>query len=356
MSELLVRQGLSEDWDRLATPRATTLSARWIKLAESRYGGKMQTFALTDENDRIEVALCGAVVHEPGVNRRMDPYRILVGEAVDDGLLADGPHPWHGRRTVDVYPCLHLMFPNYETAPVGCRTGDAAAITTFLDGLVEYARSWRLRSLVATYLRPDCDTFLDGMRSAGWTVATLTQRCDLKIHWPDFDGYLASLPSRRRVKVRRELRELGEKKVELTERRIGPEEPELVTLRCQLTEKYSGRADPGKEAALLDRVRTYFEPNNLLVFEARRGGTLLGFTLFVRDGAHWTALLTGTDYTSPVSQLSYFATCFYQPAARAPTLGIKAIAYGFGAWQAKRLRGCHLGPVHIAVRDIKGDM
>jgi len=352
VGELVVRQGLSADWDRLAMPRAPTLSTRWIKLVENRYDGPMQTFALLDDG-QMAIAMCGAVLGEPGANRRMDPYRILVGEAVGDGLLTNGPHPWLGRAIGEVYPCLHLMFPNYETAPVGSLTRDADTTRTFLDLLVEYARARDLRSVVATYLRPDCTTLLDVMRGAGWLVAPMTDRCDLEVGWTDFDGYLASLQSKRRIAVQRELRDLEEKQVELTERRLEADEPEIVALRCQLTQKYGGHADPAKETALLARVRKFFDPKDLLVFEARRRERLHGFTMFVRDDAHWTAFLTGTDYTNPAAQLSYFATCFYQPAARAPRVGVEAIAYGFGAWQAKRLRGCRLRPVHIAVRRIE---
>jgi len=345
--------GLPDDWDRRAAPSAPTLRASWIRLVEGRLGAPLRTFALHDGGDRLGVALCGTVLSAPGVNRRMDPYMMLTGQSRDDGLLPDGPHPWLGIPIEDLFPCLLLMFPNYETAPAGYQARVPAALAEFIAALTDWAADSGVRSLAATYLRPDCGELLDVLRAEGWLVAIMTQRCDTDVVWRDFDGYLAGFPSKRRIVIRRELRALAELDVELGERRLAAvDERELLALRCQLVGKYGGRPDAAKEAGLLDRLRAEFDAKDLLVVEAHRERRLLGFTLFVRDGEHWPALMTGSDYTNPAARLSYFATCYYRPAALAPGLGIRTISYGMGSWQAKKLRGCRLRPVHVAARRI----
>jgi predicted N-acyltransferase len=179
-------------------------------------------------------------------------------------------------------------------------------------------------------------------------VVELAARCDLRVTWDSFDGYLAGLPSKRRIAVRRELRALADLGVTVTERTLHGEEPGLVRLRCQLVAKYGNRPDPAKEAAFLDRVRTGFAPGEVSVFEAVRGGTVLGFGLFVRDGDTWVPVLTGTDYADPASRLTYFATLFYRPAELAPGRGVRLIPYGLGSWAAKQARGCRPSPLHAA--------
>jgi hypothetical protein len=150
--------------------------------------------------------------------------------------------------------------------------------------------------------------------------------------------------------VRGELRALAARGVRIVERPLRDEELELARLRGNLIGKYGGPPDLDREARGLAALRAAFGDDDLRVFEAGRAGKTLCFGLFVRDGSHWTGLMTGSDYADPDSSLTYFATFFYQPAAAAPGHGIDRISYGIGSLEAKRLRGCTLRPLYAAYR------
>jgi hypothetical protein len=112
--------------------------------------------------------------------------------------------------------------------------------------------------------------------------------------------------------------------------------------------KYANTPDPAKEAAFLARVRATFAPDEISVFEAVRGDTVLGFSLFIQDGDVWMPMATGSEYGDPASRFTYFATLFYRPAELAAQRGVRLIPYGLGSWAAKRARGCRLSPLYAA--------
>ncbi|MEV4114741.1 GNAT family N-acetyltransferase [Nonomuraea sp. NPDC049695] len=180
-------------------------------------------------------------------------------------------------------------------------------------------------------------------------MAPLTHRCDLNVTWHDLTGYLERMPRKRRGEVRRELRALSSRGVRVIRRALTDDESALARMRSQLVGKYGRTPSPEREQAFLTGVRAVFDPAELLVFEAYEDTHPLGFALFARDGPEWTALLTGTDYTRSQAGLTYFATCFYEPAAAAPELGITSIAYGLGAVRAKTSRGARARPVYAAM-------
>lgn len=344
---LRVRGWPDEQWAETSRGAPPTVTPRWINLAPTRLPGEFTTFTLAGP-DAPAVGIGGVVMESVFGNDRIDPYAILSGRSAHQGLALHGPYPWRGLEPAQVYPCLLLMFPHYECLPVGPAAGSVAACAELVRELVRWARERGVRSVVFEYLTPEAAALVTALREAGFTLVELASRCDLEVRWDSFESYLALLPSKRRIVVRRELRALADLGVRVSEGSLEEHESELVRLRCQLVAKYGNRVDPAKEAAFLERVRTRFAPDEVSVFTARRDGALLGFGLFIREGEYWVPLLTGTDYTDPASRLTYFATLFYRPVELAPARGVKIIPYGLGSWAAKRLRGCRLNPLYAA--------
>nr|WP_244177055.1 GNAT family N-acetyltransferase [Streptomyces albus] len=343
-----VRTGVADDWDEhLGSGAPATLSRRWITLAEGRIPGGARTLELS-RGEGPSVALVGGPVDEPTGHVRFDPLRVLSGGSTGEGVVEHGPHPWKGLSADRVFPCCLLMFPNYETAPVGPDARDPAAARAYVDGLIGWCRENGMRSIAALFLRPDYPEFLDALRTRGFDTVPMVDRCDMDVTWPDFDGYVAGLPRKRRFAVRRELRDIALRGVEISERGVRDEEPELVRLREQIVTKYGGTPDAEREAGSLRHLREHFGPENVTVVEARADGALLSFSLLVRDGTQWTILMSGTDYDRPDSSFTYFATMFYRPAELAPRLGITSMAYGLGTLRAKKLRGCTVNTLSAA--------
>jgi len=345
MSEpvLAVRSDLPAGWDELVP--SPSLNRRWTNLALDRLPGPPMVFELSLRGVP-SVYLLGAVATVPMSRPRVDPYNILSGRAASLGLAPQGPWPWQNLPQRELYPTLLLMNPNWETAAVGPGSDDPDNVRLLLTRIGDWRRKEGIRSVAALYVTNQ-PALLHALRAAGTSPVPLADQCVLDVTWSDFDGYVETLPARRRMEVRREVRALAGR---VTVRKLGPDEEtdQIVALRCQLVGKYGGRPDPAKERRFLDRVRREFGADNVTVFAAELAGRLLSFTLLVQDGPVWTALLTGSDYTRPEARLSYFATSFYSPAAEAPRRRVTTLNFGFGSWEAKARRGCRLLPTYAA--------
>jgi len=334
---------LPPEWDRLAAAGPVWATRRWLELAPSRLPGRPLTLTLRRGGEAV-LAVRGTVVTEPSPNTRLDPYAIFSGGAAHQGLAVAGPHPWRSVPVAEVLPCLLLMLPHYQTVAVGAAAAGPAECAELVGAVLDWAAGHGIRSVTAQYLDPAAAPLRDALVAAGGTAVTFADRCDLAVTWPDFDGYLAGLPAKRRVVVRREQRALAERGVTVTHGPLTADVDDLVTLRCALVGKYGGTPDRAKETAALDRIRRTFG-TAATVFAARLDQTLLGFAVFAQDGPMWTPLCCGADYSRPAARLTYFATLFYQPATLAPGLGVRTIPYGLGSWEAKRLRGCARVPL-----------
>lgn len=345
-----VSHGLPDDWAGQAGDVPATLSRRWIGLAEGRIPGGLRTFGLYD-GGTLSVGLCGGVQEEPTGHPRFDPYMILSGASAGEetAIAVDGPHPWKGVDPARVFPCCLVMFPNYETVPAGRDARDRLAAGEFVAELTRWTRDNGIRSIVYLYLRSDRPEFLDALESYGACLVPMAERCDMRVTWTDFDGYLATLSRNRRTAARRETREIRERGIEIRERGVAAEEPDLVRLRCNLVAKYGGTPDQEREAGSLRYLRDHFG-DDLLVVEARKDGRLIAFSLFICDGDAWTVLMNGADYDDPDASFVYFATMFYRPAELAPAAGVRTIGYGIGTIAAKRSRGCATTTLYAAVQ------
>jgi hypothetical protein len=335
-------------WDELveATPggHSATATRRWLRLAPKRLPGSAVTFIHEGPGGNL-IGIAGSVMEQPSLNSRIDPLSIFSGASAYQGLAVDGPHPWRDLGPGDVFPCLLLMFPHYELFAVGGGAGRDDTCRSLVRAILNWAEGEGMRSLAVEYMTPHSPALAGALREAGADLVRFADTCDLEVAWRDFDGYLGTLPARRRKEIRRELRTLSERKIEINVRRPGPDEPALIGLRGQLVSKYGSVPDPAKDSAMLRRVLQEFPLEQLTVVEALRDGRPLGFGLFVQEGSEWIPIMTGADYADPYSRLTYFASLFYKPCALAPELGVRTVRYGLGSWEAKRLRGCRMVPL-----------
>lgn len=346
--------GIPEDWPEYTVPGPAVSRERWVAFGQSWYPGPYHTFATRTEHGACKVAVGGTVLARPGPVARRDPYAILSGRSADAGFPTDGPHPWRDADPADVSPCLTLMFPYYQTFPVGHRAGDPAAVGEFVDELVRWGIDTGARSIAFLYLTPAAGLLMAALERAGFATMKINDRADLRVTWTDFDGYLHTLPSKRRIEVRRELAQIHERGLVTVARPMADDEPELVDMRCQLIAKYDGSADQAKEAAIFKSIREHVDPADITVLGLSTGERLVSFSLFIQDDREWTAMFAGSNYADPGSSLGYFSTLFYQPAALAPARGVDLISYGATSLDAKRRRGCHVTPVYAAALRLPG--
>jgi hypothetical protein len=344
---LRVSPDLGRDWDAIAEDAPHTASSRWLRLAEDRLPGSL-TFRYVRDG-QTHVAMRGLVLLEPMEREWLDPFLIASGGATHLGLAAGGPHPWRDREPETLFPCLAVLYPNYDAFPVGPGVTDPAVLRHFLDELDAWRAANGIRSAAFLYLTPEAMPLCEVAREDGFHVFPLTTRAEMGVTWTDFDGYLATLPSKRRTCVRRELRAVSEAGVSVEITGLAEVEADLIQLRCMLMAKYLGSARADREARWFTRIREAFLVDEITVFVARANNRPVAFSLFVRDGACWTALLTGMDYGIPEARFSHFATMYYAPAEHAPRISVSRIFYGIASQETKHYRGCSLTPLMAAV-------
>lgn len=343
-----VTDGLPDDWASLTASAPAPARGRWIRFGLSWFHGPWRTFALRADDGTCLAAMGGTVLDEPGPVGRRDPWFILSGRMAYMGLLAEDDPPWGDAEQDDVFPCLVLMYPYYATFPVGARAGDPDGLVDYLRAMVAWAGGQGVRSIALLFLTEDAALLLPALDRVGFTTVPLVERADLHVTWKDFEGYVESLPNKNRRHVRSEVRRTEERGLVAGSRRLDPDEPELLELRCELIAKYDGTADPAAEGRILELIREHVPREDTTVFTLTLDGTLVSYCLFIRDDDVWTAMLTGSRYSMPEASFGYFSTVYYQPAAAAPEAGIRTIAYGPATIDAKRRRGCTITPCYAS--------
>ena len=162
-------------------------------------------------------------------------------------------------------------------------------------------------------------------------------------HLPEssYDAYLAGLSSRRRTRLRREVREYEQAGFRTVVREgAGAIDEEIIALQVAHRTKYGL---PGGEA----RVRRDFEGiraelgADCLVLAAEREGRLSGFVLYLRTAE---ALFARTAGFGPDATGCYLALAYHETARWATEHGVRRVHFGMAAYQAKRSRGCDLEP------------
>lgn len=326
-------------------PRTACTDVRWLAAMGSRLPGEGHTFlvGLGVGGGAPVVGAYGAVVSRPDAYEAFNLADLLVRVPpvfeLDERAAAERASVAAGGPPPSWFPNLVVAVPGYDEPVAGPAAGDPTALAELVRGVLGWARGAGLRAVGFLYLNERSEPLLSALAGAGGATAPLTVRSALDVAWGDLDGYLATLPAHRRREVRRELRRLAERGV-----RTEPVDParhldDLVRLRCLLLDKYGHAADPGAERARLGALAAAFGPA-LTAFAAWRDGAMLGFSLMLRHGRSWHALLSGIDVGAEDARFVHFDTLFYAPAALAPAAGVGEISYGIGHAEGKAARGC----------------
>ena len=343
---LIATSGLPDHWDDRYVEVPVAARRRWIDLGSVWYPGNILAF----EASGASLAIVGTIIDAPLNAVRRCPWAICSGALSDRGFAADGPHPWSGLSPHEVFPCLFLMFPYYLGDIIGSDAQDTAELDAFIADCEAWARGHGCRSVAYMYGTAPPEQAV-ALARAGYDRLTITQHGKLSIPWSGWEGYLASLSSRRRVRIRKEMADINKAGLALADEVVPENTRELVEMRCNLLRKYGALGSVDDEIAMVNRVVAMRPRDTLTVMTARHEGKLVSYALFVRDGRQWTPILAGSDY-SLESRNGYFATVFYLPISVAASHEVEVIDFGVGAVEVKRLRGCDISDVVAHVRRI----
>ncbi|MEV4099772.1 GNAT family N-acetyltransferase [Nonomuraea sp. NPDC049649] len=296
-------------------------TGRWLAAMSGRVPGSPYTFELGG------AILHGTVVARPHPGEAFDLGTLL---AADTARLPLSPATRAARAGRTSWPgCaphLVVMLPGYECHALGPAGEDAAAVEALVGEIVAWARGRALRAVAFLFTRGRAlERALGGQ---GFTGIPMSYSCELTPGAP--------LPARRAKEARRELRRLAEAGVRLRTSEISRPVPGMVDLKCGHSLKYGGNPDPVAAARRLEALCS----GGALLFSAELGERLLGYGLFVPHRDTWYCVSTAMAYDVREARHTYFATAFYEPAARAAEAGVGRLHYGHGAWRAKLSRGC----------------
>jgi hypothetical protein len=244
-------------------------------------------------------------------------------------------------------PHLLLTWPGYASFPVGPGRDDAPAVREALSLILGWAAGQGVAAVAIPYA--PAGVLADTAQATGFQSVPLTHEATLPIPEGGFASYLERLPSRRRRRIAAERRAWHERgqRAWRVEPVTAPVLERLAQLRAAQRRRYGIAGEPAQErtriAAVLDRL-----PVDVFVV-GESPAEILGFALFVRDGATWHALYFGADDRDPRSRGGYFEAVFYTPIELGRQLGLTQISFGLGASEAKQLRGCLMTPVDCLV-------
>jgi uncharacterized protein len=338
----------------------------WLHAMAGRLGDPTLTFSVRGSADAaagptngsgrsVLAAVHAAVLRRPVPGEPYDLHGVVAGAGHPRPFTAAAlaaraviaerwpdPEQW--------LPNLLVMYPGYESFPVGPGAADPAVLDALVGAILDWAQSAGLRAVSFTFVRPELSALVGALSRHGFTPIPLTVDCELPVPGPTFEDYLATLSAKRRLEAGRELRRMRDAGVRLVQPSAAEVFDDLVRLRCLLQHKYRGRADEAKERMKIRRLIDQVAGGEPRVFCAVAGRDVLSAGMFVTAGDAWTCVLTGSDAFDPRSRYGYFATVYYEPVRTAAAAGVRMLHYGQASWQAKLSRGCRPTPLTGWVR------
>lgn len=238
------------------------------------------------------------------------------------------------------FPNVIAMFPGYVSAVLAEPNDVKAGIESLLRSMEEWARGETLKAVAFPYVDRRDLQLVDALHAAGYRRSPMTSRSVLGLEPGTFEGsFLAPLGGKRASEIRREIRRLADRGIEIEELSLGDADLErLLDLRVGLIEKYGHGVDYDKESTRMRWLASLGDKARVYVASDPKG--VCGFTLFLHHGNRWIAYMTGADPCR--GRGTYFATSFYSPVRTALESAVEPfeIDFGIGHAEAKVRRGC----------------
>ncbi|MCQ4041304.1 GNAT family N-acetyltransferase [Streptantibioticus rubrisoli] len=344
----------ARDFRGLGNPDTIWEDARWCRFTERTDLHEVRYLRIEEYGHTVALAPL-LLTREPGGLLFYDPPRLATtaGAMAEPELLDPADRERWTKLTealatdrADHYPTVALATfgSHHGVAHAPDRTpGQRLAVMAALPGLLaDAAAELGCRSSALLYVPEPAAAEVDrAATGAGYTAALLGAEGVAQLTASSWEEYLAGLSSRRRTRLRKELKEYERSGFRTVIRR-GPEaiDDEVVALQVAHRAKYGL---PGGD----ERVRRDFDGiraelgESCLVLGAEWDGELLGFVLFLRTDE---ALFARTAGFAPQAQGCYLALTYHEAARFAVEGGIRRIHYGMAAYEAKFARGCELQP------------
>jgi hypothetical protein len=289
---------------------------------------------------------------------RGQPVQYVVGRDGDGSLCGLVPvYPTHAPFAGDSGPAALLGGETAGNAHVaGWKRGVYVGSSGQLPNCAVATHSGLLATLVGAATRvaagydPDfvCFPLLDdGLRAlvapllpAGHLVGE-TEDAVIDVEFSTFDGYLESLSSHRRNRIRREQRRFNDSGLRVEEVSLARMAGELAPLLQHVEAKY-GNDEPVDVFATYLTTTAMAMADRYIALVAYDGTTPIAFSVTWDTGECWWVRCWGCDHERSADAAAYFHLVFYEPLRRAAAAGVPTLVLGTASLPAKQLRGARL--------------
>ncbi|MEV8016109.1 GNAT family N-acetyltransferase [Streptomyces sp. NPDC086554] len=311
-------------WDALAAPVGLYLSHQWLAAQQQDPTALVRYALVHDDGQLIAAAPLYVVDNEPNDLYRV--HELVPGRAPTRTLFAGA------RRGYLNAPLLHpRLTPDRRSEALSRLVAAAGSLAAD-----QKAQPWWLyvTDAAAAELADACGT----------KPVQLNQDARIPLAGSTFDDYLAGLPSKRRVTIRRERRAFAEAGYELRTLRLSECADAAGALAAQLQERHGHPADPAFMTRLL-REQADGMADSGIVCAAYAEGRMVAFSLFYRYADTVWLRSTGYDYARLGGAHEYFNLVYYLPIEHAYAHGATALHLGMESLRAKTLRGAVASPL-----------
>ena len=176
--------------------------------------------------------------------------------------------------------------------------------------------------------------------SFGFRKIPLLDEAILEVKWDTFDHYLASIKSHYRSMIKKDIKKLGDLRVEHTTS-FSEHAKDMFALWTQTQSRSSEyQSNENISHGYFYRLSTMTKSSANLVF---KGEKLVGFNVLVRGGNSLYPLWVGIDYKLR-NQYALLFNLYYQTIKVAISENMKIIHFGDTTYDLKLRIGCYLKP------------
>ncbi|MEU9102326.1 GNAT family N-acetyltransferase [Streptomyces sp. NPDC048361] len=311
-------------WDALAVEAGLYLSHQWLT-AQQPDPTAQAHYALVHDGEGL-IAAVPLYVVETEPNDLYRVHELIPGRPAVRTLLAGA------RRGYLNAPLLHSRLgPEQRREALNRLVAAARSLAA-----VHKAEPWWLyvTDAAAAELATACGT----------KPAQLNQDARIPLRGSTFDDYLAALPSKRRVTIRRERRAFAEAGYELRTLRLSECADAAGALAAQLQERHNHPVDPAVMARMLHDQAAGMADSGT-VCAAYADGRMAAFSLYYRHAGTLWLRSTGYDYSRLRGAHEYFNLVYYLPIEDAYAHRATALHLGMESLRAKSLRGAAISPL-----------
>lgn len=333
----------------------------WLKATETSLEGAKPWHTVADRGE-------GDIAFLPGYVFDVDPIvdadpRTFLGWQPKDGTAAccsattscceSATDAVEALGTEALFPSLLLGSPLGYRTEATASVEDPLLVADLVDRIVPAAIEAGIRSITAPWLHDNAysEVLALALQAYGGDIAFHGENNVLDLQHESYDAHLASLPSRKRRRVKQDQDRAADSGTRIERKDREELRPligrisELVTMNRQ---KYEGGEDEAHIGALLTALVD--GGADIRAYLVHKDDVVVAASVMVRQGKRLFAKWAGFDYEALGERSGvYFEIGLDRPLRDAYAEGVSVIEAGPGADEAKRLRGFRPRPIQSVV-------